>query len=129
MNLLFSLPHRPLERDAGEVKQLSNHLSHFPSLLPTSGRATPKVLVGVAARCILETIPKKGFSCKSKIHLRIELRVSECVIKTLFAVPDKGGVYLILQGSVERKTKDDGTHEITSIQVLEIRKNCIDNGL
>jgi CRP-like cAMP-binding protein len=87
---------RPLQRDVGEVKQLSNHLSHFPSLLPPSDKDGTSVLVGVAARCLLETIPKKGFS-----------------------LPDKGGVYLILQGSVERKTNDEATQEIISTQLHE----------
>jgi hypothetical protein len=61
LNILRKLP---LQRDVGEVKQLSNHLSHFPSLLPPSDKDGTSVLVGVAARCLLETIPKKGFSRK-----------------------------------------------------------------
>ncbi|CAI8032876.1 hypothetical protein GBAR_LOCUS18554 [Geodia barretti] len=93
LNILRKLP---LQRDVGEVKQLSNHLSRFPSLLPPSDKDRPSVLVGVAARCLLETIPKKGFS-----------------------LPDKGGVYLILQGSVQRKTKDEATQEIISTQLHE----------
>jgi hypothetical protein len=93
LNILRKLP---LQRDVGEVKQLSTHLSHFPSLLPPSDKDRPSVLVGVAARCLLETIPKKGFS-----------------------LPDRGGVYLILQGSVQRKTKDEATQEIISTQLHE----------
>lgn len=54
---------RPLERDANDVKQLAHHLLQFPSLLPI--KATPAVLMGVTARCLLESIPKAGFSCES----------------------------------------------------------------
>ena len=54
--------HRPLQRDNSEVKELSHHLSHFPSLLPDPASATPTILVGVAARCLLETIPRSRFS-------------------------------------------------------------------
>lgn len=49
-----------------EVKQLSQHLSHFPALFPST--LPPTVLVGVAARALGETIPKQGYSCKNAVH-------------------------------------------------------------
>lgn len=46
-----------------EVKQLSQHLSHFPALFPST--LSPTVLEGVAARALGEAIPKQGYSCKN----------------------------------------------------------------
>ena len=103
------------------MKQLSNHLSHFPSLLPPSEGNTNDVIVGMAARCLLETIPRKGFSCEHQIRFIIGAHESMSLLiyyaVCLLIVPDKGGVYLILQGSVEKTAKDESTQQLTSDQV------------
>ena len=51
--------HSPLRRSEEDVKILSQHLSHFPALLPDVSRP---VMEGMAARSQLETLPKGGFS-------------------------------------------------------------------
>lgn len=59
----------PLQRDEDEVKQLSHHLSHFPGLLPDM---SPPVLHGSAARSLLESVPKGGFSC-TRVAIHVQL--------------------------------------------------------
>lgn len=113
----------PLQRDVSEVKELSQYLAQFTSLLPNM---TTNVLVGMAARCLLETVPKEGFSCESNCTYKVaqsKVKASQpdCQLQSvyyLYAVPGKGGVYLIVKGCVEKKLKDESTQQITSIKVL-----------
>lgn len=99
---------RPIQRSSSEVKQLAQLIAYFPSLLPSESTDL-EVLTGVAARAQIE-ITDKGFSCKRMSYCKVS-RIDNLINLAIFvmAVPNQGGSYIILQGSVEKLTKESET--------------------
>ena len=60
---LYSFLCRPIQRSSSEVRQLAQHLSHFPELTPDPSPPAA-VLEGLASRVLGESLPTGGFACE-----------------------------------------------------------------
>ncbi|XP_064393708.1 uncharacterized protein LOC135341142 [Halichondria panicea] len=82
----------PIQRTNTEVKRLCQHLLHFSELFPASQLPLSTILPGLASRVYVEALPQRGYS-----------------------LPVHSGVYIILQGSVEKLSQDPTTMELSSL--------------
>lgn len=85
----------PIQRTREDTKHLAQHLAHFSHLFPLGNVITSTektdIFTELAKRAVLESVPSHGFS-----------------------LPERGGLYLLLQGCVEKITKNPTTKDISS---------------